>query len=153
MTESKNIPDRLKLKAFLPYRLSVLSNQISRSISSNYEQQFSLSPAQWRIIAVLGEESDLSAAQVAKRTAMDKVTISRAVKKLLAANRLERHFSESDKRRSVLALSEQGQQIYLQIVPLALTYEAKIMQKLSNKEQKYLDYLLKKLSSIENLIE
>jgi len=153
MTDSKNIPNKLKLKEFLPYRLSVLSNQISRSISNNYEQQFSLSPAQWRIIAVLGEESDLSAAQVAERTAMDKVAISRAVKKLLAANRLERHFSESDKRRSVLALSEQGQEIYKQVVPLALTYETKIMRQLSKKELESLDYLLNKLSAIEQLTE
>ena len=153
MNDSKNLPNKLKLKEFLPYRLWVLSNQISRSFSNNYEQQFSLSPAQWRIIAVLGEESDLSAAQVAERTAMDKVAISRAVKKLLAANRLERHFAESDKRRSVLTLSSQGQEIYNQVVPLALSYDTKILQQLSNKEQECLDYLLKKLSTIEKLTE
>ena len=151
MTDSTNLPNKLKLKEFLPYRLWVLSNQISRSFSNNYEQQFSLSPAQWRIIAVLGEESDLSAAQVAERTAMDKVAISRAVKKLLAANRIERHFAKIDKRRSVLTLSPQGQEIYNQVVPLALSYDTKILQQLSIKEQECLDYLLKKLSTIEKL--
>jgi len=131
----------------------VLSNRISHSISNQYEQRFSLTPAEWRVIAVLGEESGLSAGQVAKRTAMDKVAISRAVNNLITVGRLERFFSEHDKRRSILTLSEEGRDVYEQVVPLALSYEATLLQELTEKEQDFLDLVMAKLNVIQQHAE
>ena len=139
----------LKLKNFLPYRLSVLSNRISQSIADRYEERFSLSIPEWRVVAVLGEEPDLSAAEVADRTALDKVAVSRAVKNLLAGNRLERHFSSDDRRRSVLSLSANGRQIYEKVLPLALAYEKALLSGLNREEQKFLDSILDKLADIQ----
>ena len=83
----------LFLGDFLPYRLSVLSNKISRAIADGYEERFQLSLPEWRVMAILGGEPELSAGEVAERTAMDKVAVSRAVKKLLDNGRIERTFS------------------------------------------------------------
>lgn len=141
--------DAICLAEFLPYRLSVLSNRISRAIADGYEEQFQLTLPEWRVMAVLGEESDLSAAQVAERTAMDKVAVSRAVNKLLDTGRLERHFSPEDKRRSVLALSEEGRTIYKEVIPIALGYESKILDRLSAVEKEALQSLLDKLETIQ----
>ncbi len=145
----KNSSSTLFLSQFLPYRLSVLSNRISRAIADQYEEQFQLSLAEWRVMAVLGEEKGLSAGQVAKRTAMDKVAVSRAVGKLLDADRIVRYFSEKDRRRSILSLSESGHEIYSNIVPIALEYEKKLMEQLAPEEQKLLDALLEKLQDIQ----
>jgi DNA-binding MarR family transcriptional regulator len=150
MSEAEKKVKTLTLKEFLPYRLSLLSNRISRSITELYEDKFKLSTAEWRTVAILGEESDLSAAEVAERTAMDKVAISRAVNNLIAQYRLERHFSEDDKRRSVLALSENGRKIYEEIVPLALSYETALLDELNEEEQSFLDSILSKLSDIQS---
>ncbi len=139
----------LILRKFLPYRLSVLSNRISQAIADRYEEKFSLSLPEWRMIAVLGEESDLSAAEVSQRTAMDKVAVSRAVKNLLATGRLERHFSNDDRRRSVLSLSTKGREVYQKVLPLALSYEATLLSGLSPKEQEFLDNILNKLDDIQ----
>ena len=137
--------DTLSLSSFLPYRLSVLSNRISRSIADGYEEQFQLSLPEWRVMAILGEEPNLSAGQVADRTAMDKVAVSRAVSKLLDSGRIERHFADEDRRRSVLALSESGQNTYLEITPIALAYEERLLGHFSEDEKMQLDALLKKL--------
>lgn len=139
----------LFLGDFLPYRLSVLSNKISQAIASGYEERFQLTLPEWRVMAILGGEPELSAGEVAERTAMDKVAVSRAVKKLLDAGRIERTFSPEDKRRSVLTLSESGEEIYRQIVPIALGYEEKILEKLSTDEQAQLYSLLDKLDEIQ----
>ncbi len=139
----------LILRKFLPYRLSVLSNRISQAIADLYEEKFSLSLPEWRMIAVLGEESDLSAAEVSLRTAMDKVAVSRAVKNLLATGRLERHFSNDDRRRSVLSLSTKGREVYQKVLPLALSYEAMLLSGLSAKEQDFLGNILDKLDDIQ----
>jgi len=139
----------LLLRKFLPYRLSVLSNRISQAIADRYEEKFSLSLPEWRTIAVLGEESDLSAAEVSQRTAMDKVAVSRAVRNLLAKGRLKRHFSNDDRRRSVLSLSDKGREVYQKVLPLALSYEATLLSGLSAEEQEFLDNILNKLDDIQ----
>jgi len=137
--------DKLSLSEFLPYRLSVLSNRISRSIADEYEDQFRLSQSEWRVMAILGEEPNLSAGQVAERTAMDKVAVSRAVNRLLEHGRIERHFADDDRRRSVLALSKPGQKTYSEITPIALDYEARLLGHFSQDEKTQLDDLLRKL--------
>ncbi len=139
----------LKLKNFLPYRLSVLSNRISQAIADRYQERFSLSLPEWRTIAILGEEADLSAAEVSARTAMDKVAVSRAVKNLLATNRLVRRFSSDDRRRSVLSLSRDGRKVYEEVLPLALSYEETLLAGLSEEEQVFLDNILAKLDDIQ----
>ena len=139
----------LILQKFLPYRLSVLSNRISQAIADRYVEKFSLTLSEWRMIAVLGEESDLSAAEVSQRTAMGKVAVSRAVKNLLAMGRLERHFSNDDRRRSVLSLSREGRQVYQKVRPLALSYEARLLSGLSTEEQEFLHNILNKLDDIQ----
>ena len=61
------------LDAFLPYRLSVLSNRISQDIARLYADRFDLGITEWRVLAVLGRYPGLSASELADRTAMDKV--------------------------------------------------------------------------------
>jgi DNA-binding MarR family transcriptional regulator len=97
-------------------------------------------------MAVLGQEKDLAADEVCLKTEMDKVTVSRAVTKLLARKRLVRKFSEQDRRRSILRLSKSGYSIYAQIVPLARRYEEQLLKGLSKQEIQQLDQLLEKLN-------
>jgi len=137
---------RLDLDGFVPYRLSVLTNRVSSAIARHYSERFDLSVPEWRVIAVLGQAPGLSAREVAKRTAMDKVQVSRAVQSLLAAKRLTRTAHAEDGRVAHLALSAKGQAIYNDVVPLALSLERQFLSVLSASEQKSLDTLLTKLS-------
>jgi DNA-binding MarR family transcriptional regulator len=138
-------PDKLHLEHFVPYRLSVLTNIVSMSIAAAYEREFGLSIPQWRIIAVLARYPDLSAIEVAERTAMDKVAVSRAVQGLLADRRLVRAYDSGDRRRSRLRLSSAGQSVYTRVAPLALTYEKKLLAALSPTDRRVLDRLLSRL--------
>ncbi|HOV96301.1 MAG TPA: MarR family transcriptional regulator [Thermomonas sp.] len=140
---------QLELQNFLPYRLSVLSNRTSDAIAREYSQRFSLSVTEWRVMAVLGRYPELSANQVAQRTAMDKVAVSRAVAKLLDTGRLLREFDEDDRRRSVLRLSEAGYAIYDQIVPLALGFERQLLGDMDATERALLFRLLDRLDELE----
>ena len=138
----------LKLAEFLPYRLSVLSNTISRSIAEIYDREFGLNIWQWRVMAVVGESSGVSATDVAERTAMDKVAVSRAVSGLIELGYLTREASQIDARRSVLALTKQGQSIYRQIVPLALDYEKDLLKGIEKHELEAFQNTLSQLASI-----
>ena len=136
----------LDLEHFLPYRLSVLSNRISQAIATRYAQRFGIGVTEWRVIAVLGRYPDLSAGEVAARTAMDKVAVSRAVARLLERGFVERDTHGDDRRRSVLALSRSGRRIYDEIAPLALDLEQRLLSRLDAGERASLDALLDKLA-------
>nr|PZN77186.1 MAG: MarR family transcriptional regulator [Pseudomonadota bacterium] len=136
---------RLQLDRFLPYRLSVLANVVSTAIAGAYQQRFGLTIPEWRVLAVLASTPDLSAAEVAQRTAMDKVAVSRAVSSLLRAGRLERRVAANDRRRSLLRLSPAGHRVYSQVVPFALRYECELIRPLSERERAVLDRVLRVL--------
>jgi len=139
--------DSLDLERFLPYRLSVLSNTISAALAAMYGERFELSVTQWRVLAVLGRYPNLSAVEVAERTKMDKVAVSRAVAELIAAGRLDRTMDRGDRRRSVLNLSAVGREVYQQIAPLALACEARLQSVLTADERVMLEHILDKLST------
>ena len=137
----------LDLERFLPYRLSVLSNTVSEALAALYGERFNLSVTQWRVIAVLGRYPDLSAVEVAERTRMDKVAVSRAVAELIDSGRLDRQMDRLDRRRSVLNLSVEGRRVYAEIAPLALACEARLLSALSAKERDALEGILDKLTT------
>jgi DNA-binding MarR family transcriptional regulator len=136
---------RLQLDRFIPYRLSVLTNQVSSAIARHYSQRFGLTIPEWRIMAVLGETPGLSAREVAARTAMDKVQVSRAVASLIEARRVERTPDDDDARIGHLELTRTGRTVYDQIAPLALRLEEQFLTILSPTERKQFDRLLTKL--------
>jgi DNA-binding MarR family transcriptional regulator len=136
---------KLVLDSFLPYRLSVLTNRMSAAIALHYSRRFGLSIPEWRVMAVLGEMPGLSARQVAERTAMDKVQVSRAVQSLLAAKHLTRNTDKDDGRMARLSLSERGMVIYREVAPLALQLEREFLSVLSEKERVAFDATLTKL--------
>jgi DNA-binding MarR family transcriptional regulator len=137
----------LDLEKFLPYQLSVLSNTISGTIAETYSSRYGLSIPEWRVLAVLGRFPGSSAGEVAQRTAMDKVAVSRAVSRLLAAGRIEREFADADRRRSILRMSESGREIYQRISPLLLQYEAELLAGLSATDRRHLGRILARLVS------
>lgn len=137
----------LVLERFLPYRLSVLSNRVSSRIAKSYEQRFQLTIPEWRVMAVLGRFPGLTAAEVTERTAMDKVQVSRAVARLKNTHRIEQRAVQDDRRARHLFLTEGGEAIYAQIVPLALDYETRLAASLNTSERLQLERLLDKLAA------
>ena len=139
----------LELERFLPYRLSVLSNTVSQAIAATYERRFALSITEWRVMAVLGRYDGLSAREVAERTAMDKVAVSRALARLIGAGRVRRQTADHDRRQSVLRLSAKGWKVYEQVAPLALEHEQRLLAHLNPAEQRSLADILDKLWDAE----
>lgn len=135
----------LELEHFLPYRLSILSNTISQGIADDYQKRYDLSMTEWRVMAVLARYEGLSAREVADRTAMDKVAVSRALARLVEAGRVSRHMDDNDKRRSVLDLTEAGWAIHEVVAPMARAREQEVLQKLSEEERQWLVRILDKL--------
>jgi hypothetical protein len=149
MTDPSQAPD--ELDRFLPYRLSVLlqpaqcmpPHQLLRNALP------SASVTEWRVIAVLGRFPGLSANEVAERTAMDKVAVSRAVAE---ADGIRKRL-----QREPRTTTTAGARCWncprpvtpstTPIVPLALTYERALLDALEPQERQTLIALLDKLGA------
>ena len=144
--------DDLNLEEFLPYRLAVLSHTVSTTIAKTYEAKFGVSIPEWRVIAILGRFPGLSAVEVADRTMLDKVAVSRAVTKLIKSGRIDREFADADRRRSILNLSEEGRQVHDEIAPLALAFETEMLQGISEEDYETFNVVLERLLGKARLI-
>ena len=136
----------LTLDEYLPYRLSIASNAVSRLIARAYEDRFGLTIPQWRLLAVLAEKP-LTQQAIVARTAMDKVTVSRAAQGLVNRHLVGRAAHEVDGRSHLLALTEQGRELHAEIAPLALAYEAALLSGLTPAEVETLKRLLLRLET------
>jgi len=148
MASAKRKPtpaDLLVLENFLPYRLSILSNRVSRAIAARYAKTFDLTIPEWRIIAVLGRRPGLTAKEIAEATEMDKVAVSRAVARLVGAKRVQARADDEDARRQILALTSQGESVHARIAPIALAAEERLLRTLDTRERRELDALLDRL--------
>lgn len=149
MADHPQASPSLDLEHFLPYRLSVLSNRVSGAIARVYSERFGLGVTEWRVMAVLGRYPQLSAGEVAQRTAMDKVAVSRAVAGLVDAGRVERETHGDDRRRSVLRLTAEGRAIHDAVAPLALGFERRLLDGMAADERDVLFRLLDRLDELE----
>ena len=83
---------------------------------------------------------------------MDKVAVSRAVTKLIKNGRIDREFADSDKRRSILNLSEAGKELHDEIAELALQFERDLLDGFSEEEMNSLNSVMERLLARASLI-
>jgi DNA-binding MarR family transcriptional regulator len=136
---------RLRLHDYLPYRLSVATNAVSRLIARAYESKFALKIPQWRLIAVLADEGPLTQQELCGRTLMDKVTVMRAAQGLLTRRLIRRLPNAQDARSHRLIMTAAGQRLYDQIVPMALEYQARLLTGIERADIARLEQMLRRL--------
>lgn len=137
-----------ELEHFLPYRLSLLTNTVSQGIARSYREKHDISVPEWRILAVLGSFPGLTASEIVKRTAMDKVAISRAVKNLVERKLLQRTTDPTDRRRVRLNITPgRGEQVLNEVLPKARHHEQLLLSTLDHKEQEALHQIIQKLQA------
>lgn len=131
----------LPLEQWLPYRCSVIANVVSLRLARFYHAKFGLTVHAWRMMAVLGRTAPLSAIELARRTAMDQVSVTRALNHLAALGMVIRGTDASDRRRAAVRLNALGRRTYEAIVPLALELETALVAGLTEAERAALDLL------------
>lgn len=152
MVTVESMKDELILEDFLPYRLAVLSHTVSTTIAKVYEKKFGVSIPEWRVIAILGRFPGLSAVEVADRTMLDKVAVSRAVSKLIKNGRIDREFADADRRRSILNLSTEGRKVHNEIASLALAFEHDLLHEISTEDYDAFNIVVERLLTRARLL-
>ncbi len=137
----------IRLKDFLPYRLSVVSNAVSSRIANAYAERFGLDIPEWRLIAILAELKKAVPQDLGRTTRMDKITVSRAARRLLERGLVVRTPNARDGRSHFLSLSDEGRALYARVAPIALALEAKLLKEFTLAEIGTLSDLLKRLEA------
>nr|WP_155197683.1 MarR family transcriptional regulator [Roseibium hamelinense] len=115
------------MQAFFPYLVRVFYTDVTNALAEIYTRDHSLAPSEWRTMAILGQHGHLRAAEIVERSSMDKVSVSRAVKKMHERGLLEKQNNTKDGRSSLLCLSGEGRAVYDDIVPKVLAAEQRML--------------------------
>lgn len=115
----------LRLDRYLPYRLNVVALHSARALARIYGAQFGIGIPEWRVVAQLGELGKLTSRMIGELAQMHKTKVSRAVSELERRGLVSRSENRQDRREHFVALTSAGERVYLQIVPLALAFQAR----------------------------
>lgn len=146
--ESPALPvDRepLRLESFLPYRLSILSEVVSRALSRIYSDRFGIAIPEWRVVATIGQYGKVTARDVGAHSHMHKTKVSRAVAALEALGYVARTPNPDDMRESFLELTPKGEAMYRELVPQARAFSDALLATLPSAAVADLDELLSRL--------
>jgi DNA-binding MarR family transcriptional regulator len=143
--EAGETAEEFRLEEFLPFRLAVASEGVSRVISRQYIGQSGLGMPEWRLLAAVGRFCVLSPTAAGERTSMDKVKVSRAAASLVARGLLRQSQDPDDGRGRLLRLTRKGAGVYAGIKPMAEEIETALAAGLSRTEWNALHKALAKL--------
>lgn len=140
----------LDLDRFLPYRLDILAEGVSRALSRIYKDKYGLGVPEWRVLAHLGQYAPITARDIGAHSRMHKTKVSRAVAELERLGFLARAGSSADRREELLSLTAKGKAAYADLAPKAANFARHLLDDLSVPERRALegaiDRLLKKLA-------
>ena len=125
----------------------MLSNRISRAFFDEVETKYGVSIAEWRIILTLVSEPGLSAADITNRWAMEKMSVNRAIQRLVDSGNVARSRDPEDRRSYRLTLTAKGRKLYEKIAPSANKRYAELTSAISGEELEALVATLRKMIS------
>lgn len=127
------------------HRLMRLVNLIAKPFFARYAEATDLSINEWRVLMLLAAHPGLTASDLAERSGMLLMNVSRAVRRLARMRRVQRRRDPADARRALLRLTARGEAIFARIAPHARRSEESVRGRLSAAEAAELSRLLDKL--------
>ena len=118
------------LDSFLPYQLIVVATRLSREFSTLYHQKFAISVPEWRVVAHLAKSGTVSVREIHERVDMDKPKVSRAASRLEENGYVRKTQNPKDGRLVALTLTQKGQDMMAELIPVAENFNAKLLDSL-----------------------
>lgn len=140
--------DQFDLSDFLPYRLAVLSERVSRRLAVEYENLHGLSIAEWRVLVHVQRSGAASVRDIHQAANLDKPKVSRAVARLERAGMVQKRAGAKDARLVEIALTPKGHDALADIIPVVTGIEAKLWSALTQQEQHVLGEAMEKLHRV-----
>lgn len=142
-------PAVIDLERYVPAYFVWIANKLTRGASQHYLNLFGVGAEVWRCMVLLAVHETVNAQQVSQIIGMDKASVSRCFKQMVAKKLIALELDPSDGRVRLASLTLHGRHIHDQILGIALARERALLEVLNPDEQETLIVLLKRLH--ENL--
>lgn len=123
-----------------------LVNLTARPFQEGIGRRHRLGLSEWRVLAVLHAHPDIAAIEIAQRTGLDKMSVSRALGSLEISGRVARRPDPDDGRRALASLTAEGRQLYRALRSQAREREEAVTGTLSAAERRQLHGLVARMT-------
>ena len=143
----------LDLDNYIPFLLCAIGNKWSSSSSRIYLSEFGIGVTEWRIIAMLAIEPQITAYRICQVVGLDKAATSRALKSMKRRGLVDVCQEDPDNHRKIVDLTDKGRSMHDQIIRLAHNRERILVSGLSREEVDQLaDYLRRLLQRVPDIL-
>lgn len=129
----------MQLETFFPYRLAVVAEAFSRQLIAVYGRKYGFSREEWRMLFLLADAGSLDSLELAQRTSLDKVQVSRAAARLERKGMITREVLGADKRLRNYVITTKGRDIFHRGFAEVQARTEEIMQAMSADDRGALD--------------
>lgn len=133
------------IEEFLLYRIHNLARLATQGVGLMFRREIGISRRDWRILAFVGRYPDLNLTRLAELASLDTVVASRCVAQLVKRGLIANSRLPSNKRITVLTLTEAGKIAYERARAGGQKYNVEFVACLSDEEAGVLDALLTRL--------
>ena len=127
------------------YKIAIWATWFVVPVYGTIEERFGLNRADLFLLTTLNGGEEMTATQISLITSRPKNTVSRAVKRLRETGYIDWRQSTSDARTAYLRITQKGQDLYNQILPLFAERQREILTPLVAQERMLLDQIMSKL--------
>lgn len=135
----------------ISYRLSRVSNSLSRSAGLRYRRGYGVSLAEWRTLALLGAEPNMTVNKLARRAGLDKAQMSRVVSGLSDRGLVAK--SLGPRRATHLSLTEHGAETYEGLIGEANARDRRLQRHLGPRDLRAFERALDTLDALARVME
>ncbi|MFD6443374.1 MarR family winged helix-turn-helix transcriptional regulator [Peribacillus sp. NPDC060186] len=129
------------LTGYLIHRTDVkLTNYFMKQL-----KPYEVTPEQWSIISILDSQKGTTQKELAQKIDKDHSTVVRMIHSMERKELVEKKFNELDKRSHYLFLTEKGEEIKKNILPIVKDAHDFVTSNLTTEEVQQLKVLLNKL--------
>ena len=133
-----SVEKSLNVDQFPAFWLTCLSGLVQKNLTRYYLEPYGLGLPEWRVLCFVGSQKTVSLREVNKRSWMDKGQISRVCDVLEKRGLIKRTPDPSHGRRHVLSITEEGEALYKEVIPIARRHQASLLTVLTKRERRVL---------------
>lgn len=134
------------IRDLISYRLARTSSLMSRGAALRYRRLFDVSLGEWRALALLAAEPNLSLIELSRAAGLDKAQMSRVIAALTERGLVWRAMTPSRGRAVALSLTRAGREVYCGLIEEAAERDRAFRAALAPQELALLESALEKLA-------
>lgn len=135
------------INEYLSFKISVLYRLMVRRSARFLNSSHDLSVAEWWTIGQLAVSSPSTVSELVDTTQNDKAQVSRSATSLIGKGLVKKEDNPSDKRSSLLSLTEQGKARYEEIIPVRQKTQNLLLEQLTEEERIVTERSIRKLTN------